>query len=295
MQEEDLVLGLVVNGVARAYPENIGWWHEIVNDEIGGRSVSVTFCPLTGTGLAFEAADGGPLELGVSGRLFNNNLVMYDRRDDETLYPQLYFTGVHGSRKGESLTLLPAIETTWRTWKTLHPDTEVVAGGTYSESRYTQYPYGGYRTNNDFLIFSLNPSIARNANPYAGRYGRKDPMLGVRLNGEPKAYLFDKMGERAAINDQLGGVDILVVWDQDSYLALPYSREVDGQSLTFEIEPGEGFPFSLVDDETGSLWDINGVAIDGPMSGARLARVPAHSSFWFAWVTFWQETDVWKL
>jgi hypothetical protein len=97
LAEEDLVLGLVIDGVARAYPENLGWRHEIVNDEIGGHSFSVTFCPLTGTGLVFEAADGGPLELGVSGRLFNNNLVMYDRRDGETLYPQLYFTGVSGS------------------------------------------------------------------------------------------------------------------------------------------------------------------------------------------------------
>ena len=119
-------------------------------------------------------------------------------------------------------------------------------------------------------------------------------MLGVRLNGEPKAYLFDKMGQRAVINDQVGGVDVVVVWDEDSHLALPYARDVDGQSLTFGLEPGQGFPFSLVDDETGSLWDINGVAIDGPLAGARLARVPAHNTFWFAWVTFWQETQVWK-
>ena len=292
--EHDLVLGLVVDGVAKAYPENIGWWHEIVNDEIGGKSVSVTFCPLTGTGLAFAAADGGQLELGVSGRLYNNNLVMYDRRDGETLYPQLYFTGIHGSRKGESLTLLPVVETTWRTWKRLHPDTEVVAGGTYAESRYTRYPYGGYRTDDEFLIFSLSPSIDRNRNTYAADYGRKDPMLGVRLNGEPKAYLFDKMGRRAVINDEVGGVDIVVIWDEDSHLALPYSSVVDGQQLIFDIAPDDGFPFSLIDDETGSLWDINGVAIDGPLAGTQLAQVPAHNSFWFAWVTFWEETSVWK-
>ena len=85
------MLGLVVDGIARAYPENILWWHEIINDEIGRYPVSVTLCPLTGTGLAFRTANGGQFSLGVSGGLFNSNLVMYDRRDNETLYPQMYF------------------------------------------------------------------------------------------------------------------------------------------------------------------------------------------------------------
>ncbi len=295
LAEDDLVLGLVVDGVARAYPENIGWRHEIINDEIAGFPVSVTFCPLTGTGLAFKAADEGPFTLGVSGGLFNSNLVMYDRRDDETLYPQMFFTGITGNRKGESLTLLPITETTWRTWKRLHPETEVVGLGedTFSrESAYTVYPYTGYLTT-EVVLFPLDPSPRLNPNPHALDYGRKSPLLGVRLNGEAKAYVFEEMGDRVIIHDHLGGVDILVVWDQESYLALPYSREVEGQSLTFEIV-ADGFPFSLIDSETGSLWDINGVATDGAMAGVRLEQIPAHNSFWFAWVTFWQETEVWR-
>ena len=293
LAEDDLVLGVVVNGEAKAYPENIGWWHEIVNDEIGGRHVSVTFCPLTGTGLVFEANDGGPFELGVSGLLFNNNLVMYDRRDDETLYPQVYFTGVSGTRTGESLNLLPVVETTWSTWKRLHPETEVIAVGTYTQSQYARYPYGDYRTNDNFLIFGLFPVMLDNANLMATAHGGKDGLLGVRLNGQPMAYLFDAMGNQAVINDRVGGEDIVVVWDQASHLAIPYASQVNGSTLNFEIEH-DGFPFSLRDVETGSLWDINGVAIDGQMTGARLTQIPAHNSFWFAWVTFWQQTDVWS-
>ena len=97
LAEDDLVLGLAINGEAKAYPHNIGWWHEIINDVVGGQPVSVTFCPLTGTGLVFDATDenGEQFSLGVSGKLYNNNLVMYDRRD-RTLYPQIYFTGVWG-------------------------------------------------------------------------------------------------------------------------------------------------------------------------------------------------------
>ena len=84
------MLGVAINGEARAYPHNIGWWHETVNDKIGGRAISVTFCPLTGMGLVFDATDahGGQFQLGVSGLLFNTNLVMYDRRDGDALYPR---------------------------------------------------------------------------------------------------------------------------------------------------------------------------------------------------------------
>ena len=107
LRPDDLVLGVVINGEARAYPHNIGWWHEIVNDKIGGRAISVTFCPLTGTGLVFDATDayGGQFQLGVSGLLLNTNLVMYARRDGDTLYPQMAFKAICGPRRGLSLQL----------------------------------------------------------------------------------------------------------------------------------------------------------------------------------------------
>ena len=297
LSDDDLVLGVVINGEAKAYPHNIGWWHEIINDRVGGHPVSVTFCPLTSTGLVFDAEDddGTQFELGVSGLLFNNNLILYDRRDNNTLYPQIYFTGIEGERQGESLTLLPVVETRWSTWKRLHPDSKVVNSGTYNQSQYTRYPYGDYRTNDNFLIFGLSPRIEANRNPAAQDFGAKDQVLGVRLNGEAKAYPFDKMGSRTVINDQVGGTNIVVMWDQGTYLALPYAREVDGQTLTFEAAEG-GFPFNLQDIETGTVWNANGVAIEGPLAeaGAHLTQVPAHNSMWFAWVTFWQDTGVWS-
>jgi len=297
LRDEDMVLGVVMNGQARAYPHNIGWWHEIVNDRIGDQPISVTFCPLTGTGLVFDAEDesGGQFELGVSGLLFNTNLIMYDRRDGTTLYPQIAHKAVRGPRKGETLTLLPVVETTWATWKQLHPDTKVIATGTYRLSQYTSYPYGDYRTNNRFFLFALTTPVEANPNPYSTAFGTKDRVLGVRLDGEAKAYPLEAMGERAVINDQVGGVDIVVVWDRDRYLAIPYAREVEGQSLSFEVEPDVGFPLSLRDLETGTLWDVNGVGVEGPLAGERLTQVPAHNSMWFAWVTFWQNTDVWQL
>ena len=263
----DLVLGVVVNGEARAYPHNIGWWHEIVNDVIGGKPICATLCPLTGTGLLFDTSDerGDPFELGVSGLLLNNNLIMYDRRDGNTLYPQILSTAVDGPRRGQTLTLLPVVETTWSTWVRLHPGTRVIARGTYSLNQYTRYPYGGYRTDNTYLIFGLNPPQSSNPNSFATAHGAKDMVLGVRLAGESKAYPFQNMGNQAVINDDLGGVDIVVVWDRDSNIALPFARQIDGQSLTFDIDEEGAWPLGLRDRETGTLWNVEGLALEGEL------------------------------
>jgi len=302
LNDADLVLGVVINGEAKAYPHNIGWWHEIVNDRIGGQAISVTFCPLTGTGLVFDTTDdnGGQFELGVSGLLYNNNLIMYDRRDDSTLYPQILFSAIEGPREGEKLELLPVVETTWATWKILYPNTQVVAGGSYSQSRYTSYPYissnlGDYRTSNLYLLFGLDPNLSNNSNAYSTVYDVKDRVLGVRINERSKAYHFASMAEREVINDIVGGEEIVVVRDGRADLAIPFSRVVDGQVLSFDIETGiAGAFFGLRDRETHTLWDISGRAFEGSLEGTQLRQIPAHNSFWFAWVSFWQETEVWE-
>ena len=296
LRSDDLILGVVINGEARAYPHNIGWWHEIVNDKIGNQAISVTFCPLTGTGLVFNATDEGgrQFQLGVSGLLFNTNLIMYDRRDGTTLYPQMAFKAVKGEREGETLELLPVVETTWATWKKLYPRTRVIEKGLYGIDAYTNYPYGDYRIDHQYFLFDLVIPLRINGNPYVSDFLAKERVLGVRLDGAPKAYPFSAMGERAVINDQVGGVDLAVVWDRASNLAIPYAREVDGRSLHFELVESEEFPFiGLRDQETATLWDVRGLAVEGELAGQQLRQIQAHNSMWFAWVTFWQNTDVW--
>ena len=128
LREDHIVMGVVLNGEAKAYPQNIGWWHEIVNDVVGGTPIIVSFCPLTGTGMVFDATgdDGLRVTAGVSGWLFNSNLVLRDRRDGQTLYPQMTHTAVTGPRTNEVLELLPVVETTWGNWKKLYPATQVI-------------------------------------------------------------------------------------------------------------------------------------------------------------------------
>ncbi len=306
--EDDLVLGLYINGEAKAYPHNIGWLHEIVNDVVGGKPVVVSFCPLTGTGMVF---DGGEfttdrLTCGVSGNLFNNNLVMYDRRDalsDATLYPQMMGLGVFGNRTGNELFLLPVVETTWRYWKILHPDTKVIGSnqprsagnlGQYDGRTYQRYPYGNYRDPQTEPFFSTWPSLSDN--PIRNLFNNKDAVLGVRFDELAKAYPFRSMGAEEVINDTIGNDDIVIVYYAEEELAIPYFRALfNGQSLTFDKVASLDqavYPFMMRDQETGTTWNLLGRGVDGPNAGQQLVQVPAHNAFWFAWSTFWQNTGV---
>jgi len=307
IKEDDLVLGLFIGGEAKAYPHNIGWLHEITNDTIGGKAVVVSFCPLTGTGMVFDGEDGsgGRLTCGVSGNLFNNNLVMYDRRDNlngATLYPQMMGLGVTGARTGNTLSLLPVVETTWRYWKTLYPDTKVVGSNQpanvgnprqYNGSAYQRYPYGGYRDPQSEPFFNTWPSLRNN--PTRQLYNNKDGMLGVRFGELAKAYPFRAMDAETVINDTVGGNEIDIVHHAAEQLAIPYFREFNGQLLSFEKVGSLNtalFPFMMRDSQSETTWDLLGRGVDGPNTGQQLTQVPAHNAFWFAWATFWQNTGV---
>ena len=126
-------------------------WNEVINDRVGDQSVVVSLCPLTGTGQVFNATDGdgSQIEFGVSGLLINSNLVMYDRRDGETLYPQMIYTAINGARAGDRLELMPVVETTWALWQRMYQ-----APPWYKPQR------AGSTTTRDLLTMKTNtPSI----------------------------------------------------------------------------------------------------------------------------------------
>lgn len=301
LADTDLVMGLVVNGEAKAYPHNIGWWHEIVNDVVGGHPVVVSLCPLTGSGMVFDGADGGSrITMGVSGWLFNNNLILYDRRDNETLVPQMTGRAILGPRQGDEVALMPVVETTWRYWKRLHPNTTVVSGSGHGAgiSHYRGYPYPDYREFDSPLLFPLSPGLADN--PIGKLFEPKRTTLGVRYNEAAKAYPFEAMGKQAVINDRVGGLDVVVVFHRQERLALPYDRRIriEGApvTLTFDwaVPVDLLYPFTMRDRETRSVWNLEGEAIEGELAGTRLRQVPAHNAYWFAWATFWQNTGIYN-
>ncbi|MFQ5628271.1 MAG: DUF3179 domain-containing protein [bacterium] len=246
LRDNDLVLGVVVNGEAKAYPENILWWHEIANDRIGGVEIVASLCPLTGTGIVFRMPENG-------------NTI-------------------------DKLEMLPVVETTWKKWREMHPNTTAISENTGFSRDYTAYPYGGYRSENTQPLFPLQTTSVDT------RFPQKHTVLGLLINDVQMAYPFSKLQSRPVVNDDLSGKNILIVSEISSRLAIPYDRNVSGQTLTFTIKTAN--PFEMTDDQTGSIWNIQGEAISGTLAGSRLEQIPAYNAFWFAWSTFWPNTQV---
>ena len=235
LEDSDLILGVVVDGQARAYPHNIFWWHEIQIDEIGGMEFNVTYCPLTGSGMVFPVDQGGeaPLHLYVSGRLFNSNLTMFERdpvSGEPTFWNQMMLEAISGPRAGETLELMPVTETTWGRWVEMYPETLVTSDDTGYDRNYARYPYGDYITNHGNTFGAINPQ-------YAETYPEKTMALAVELAGESRAYSFSELrgvGDRVVINDRIGDVATVVYFDAAHAMAVPFDRLVDGVPLTFE-------------------------------------------------------------
>lgn len=278
--DEDRVLGVVIDGMARAYPHNILWHHEIVNDRIGGTDISVTFCPLTGSGMAFDPRfEGRVLDLGVSGLLFANNLVLYDRDTEEVYGPQLTIEGSCSIFRGSELGLMPVQEMSWGRWKALHPDTKVIAGDQGFSRNYRIYPYGTYDQLTDESL--LNPMNVDRSRPI------KERVLAIRSGRGGMGYPFGELadlGSVVALNETLFGVPTAIFFEaRDGSTALAFDARVNGTTLMFDADP-TGF---WTDRETGSTWSVDGTAIDGPLVGERLqTRSDAYTLFWFAWRHF---------
>lgn len=285
LRPEDRVLGVVINGEARAYPHNILWHHEIINDEVAGERISITFCPLTGSGLAFRPTLGTrQLDLGVSGLLFANNLVMYDRTTGEVYGPQLKVEGVCETFTGTSLDLLPIQEMSWERWQALHPDTRVVTGETGFDRNYRFYPYRDYDDiDNPELIVPMAVDDSRDL---------KERVLAIRDGDGGRGYPFLELAElgfQAALNETVGGVPTAIFYDgRSGKAALAFDARVGTQTLTFEAGP-EGY---WTDLETGSRWSFDGAAVEGALLGERLqTRADAYTLFWFAWRHFQPDGD----
>ncbi len=144
VSDDENVIAIVVDGDARAYPTRILDHHEIVNDTIGGEPIAVTWCPLCGSAVGVRREVGGEVtEFGVSGVLYNSDLVFYDRKT-ETLWDQIEAKGIVGPLTGETLEFVPVTMTKWGRWRAAHPATKVLSEDTgfdydYSGDRYAEY------------------------------------------------------------------------------------------------------------------------------------------------------------
>lgn len=144
LAETEPVIGLIVNGEARAYPLRVLIWHEIVNDTVGGVPVAVTYCPLCNSSIVFErTVDGRILDFGTTGKLRNSDLVMYDRQT-ESWWQQFTGEAIVGAMTGAELKVLPSRLESWERFKARAPEGKVLVPNDENIRDYGRNPYIGY-------------------------------------------------------------------------------------------------------------------------------------------------------
>lgn len=206
------VLAIEYNGVAKAYPIQILDQHEVVNDRFDGKPVAITYCPLCGTGMVFAAEiDGNPITMAVSGLVYNNNVLLYDRATD-SLWSQVMMTAVTGPMKGKQLTPLLSYHTTWGHWLETQPDSLLLSRDTGYRFDYDANIYEQYKR----LPMVLFPTVHQD-----WRISGKSSVLGLVLGDRALALPFEELDQSDGIlRVRVGETDVDVLWDKESSSAI---------------------------------------------------------------------------
>ncbi len=294
LDDAEAVLTMTIKGETRGYPVQILTWHEIVNDTVAGIPVAATYCPLCNSGVAFDRRVGDRvLDFGTSGRLYNSNLVMYDRQT-ESLWPQLTGEASVGVLTGAKLASVPMIPVAWRDFREAHPDAWVLSHDTGYDRPYGQNPYPEYDHPDTGLVFDPGTDD--------GRLEPKDRVVAISRGSDAVAVVRAAVADAGVVTVTVGGRELVLFHLDGQASALDaysvsggadigsvavYDPVVDGQRLSFRAD-GDHF----TDAETGSTWNILGEATGGPLAGATLTAQPFTDTFWFAWVAFQPDTRV---
>ncbi len=277
-EDKDLVVGMVYNGVIKAYPVKILNYHEVINDNFSGKPVAVTYCVLCRAPIAYESKiSGKTATFRVTGILYNSNNVLVDSIT-RSYWSQLIGEAIMGDIAGRNLTRIPVEMTTWALWKARYPDTLVMSSDTGFDRDYGTDPYLGYEESEKIWYKIRNEDT---------RLFPKDIVYGVAFAGEAKAYVKSNVTSVGFVNDQVGKQKLVAIYDKYLDTVKIFGRTARGNELNFEMAGDK-----IADKETKSVWNYDGIAIEGPMKSERLKRIDATYGFWYVWAAFYPKTGL---
>ena len=280
--DPELIIGYYDGQTAIAYPHHILDWHEIINQTLNGDLLTITYCPLTGTGIGWpQNIEGFETEFGVSGLLYNNNLIAFDRNTGSH-WAQMTSTSVNGPKIGTEIPTFQLVETRWSTWVAMFPETKVVGRDTGWDRPYGSYPYGDFRSDHDDLFYPLTTDD--------GRLQRKERVHGIVVNGNAKVYRFPSFGENnTLILDTFEDQELVVVGNEDSNFIVSFSSTLDDGTKPIFTVINEGA--AILADDAGNKWDIFGNHVAGDL---QKPLIPTRSfvGYWFAWGAFYPRPEI---
>lgn len=289
LNDDDLVVGYKRGTDIRAYPHPILDWHEIVNDVVDGHPVAIIYCPLTGTATGWERTlNGSVTTFGVSGLLYNTNIIPYDRATNSN-WSQIRLECVNGSLRNAKPETFHTVETTWATWKAMYPDTKVVSNQTGFNRSYGVYPYGSYKTNNNLFLFPYSPQD--------DRLSTKERVLGVIVNEEAMVFRFESFkGTPTVVQHTFRNKELIASGSKSLNYLVAFERKLaDGTLLSFTAPPTSIQDKSIVlTDNEQNLWNVFGEAVSGPRAGQKLIPVVSFTGYWFSWGAFYPNPEIYE-
>jgi len=278
----DLVIGFKNGDEISAYPHSILDYHEIINDRSGDVSLAVTYCPLTGTGIAWNRIlNGEETTFGVSGLLYNANLIPYDRKT-LSFWSQIQFECVHGALIKYKAEAFHLVEMPWKKWKELYPESMVVSPSTGLGLRYENYPYGNYKTNSSLVVTPVGRDYMDR------RLDFKEKVLAVIGVNRAKVYRFESFSDSLTlIHDEFANTDMVVAGIRDQYMVAYNVLIEPGIHLNFTPIPDRNDV--IMQDQEGNEWDLFGEAVSGPRKGQQLKPVTSFMAYWFSIPAFYVE------
>lgn len=281
LDDKEPVIGVTMNGESHAYSLYLLNHHEIVNDTIKNNAFVVAWCPLANLAVAYNREiKNEKYTFGVSGKLLKNTLVMFDY-ETESLWPIVYGEAISGRLSGEKLKNgLDCQKMPWGAWKKLHPETLVLT-------------HRGLRTVGSDVYRNYHESNKTGIYPVKNRDKRlraKENVIGIEVNGKYKAYPLSVFDNKETVTDTFQGLNLLIYRNKETGSIMVYDRLVNGYIIDFENNPSQEF---VTDNITRTTWDLgNGSGIKGTMKGLFLQRVNFITVYWFVWVDYYPETDI---
>ncbi|MCI5055249.1 MAG: DUF3179 domain-containing protein [Flavobacteriales bacterium] len=284
IENDELVIAIKIGSEVKVYPHTILDRHEIVNDVVSDEPLSIIYCPLTGTATAWSRiVDGQTTTFGVSGLLYNSNVIPYDRATNSN-WSQLRLDCINGDLLGTLSSNFHIVETTWATIKSAYPDLKALSEDTGFDRNYDVYPYGDYKTNHSNIIFPVSGEDNRN--------DAKDRVLSIIKNGKVRSYEIDNFSDNTELlQESYEGEELVILGSKTKNFAVAYSREIDGTILDFTAL--DDFPVVMTDAQ-GNKWNLFGECVEGDRAGQRLNSPQNIIGYWFSFAAFYPGLEIGK-
>ena len=274
-----LVIGVNINGQAKAYPIEIIGYHHQVQDTVGGEPVMISYCTVCRTGRVFSPF--------VNGKFQHFRLVgmdhfnaMFEDADTKSWWRQATGEAITGSLKGTMLKELPSEQMRLAAWIKQYPNTLIMQPDPYFLDRYKDLE--------GFDVGTINGGLEKRD---SGSWKFKSWVVGVQVAGHTKAYDWNDLLKKRVINDTVAGHPIVLVLEVDNASFHVWSRKINDQLLQFELDAATQ---TLKDTTTNTIWDMHGTCVDGSLKGSTLSMVPAYQEFWHSWQQFHPKTSVYS-